>query len=121
LIDRFILKVAEVMKSWGFEYKTNLTWVKNQMGVGHYVRGRHELLLLGIKGKIGTPIIVPDSVINAKRRKHSQKPDQVYEIIESMYPNKKYIELFARNQREGWTSWGDEIEPLQQRIFHNVV
>lgn len=51
----------------------------------------------------------PDSVIEAPRTKHSKKPEIVYELIEKMYPNQKYLELFARNRRNGWVSWGDEV------------
>jgi len=101
----------KVMEFWGFEYKTNFVWVKNRSGTGHYILGQHELLLIGIKGKIGTPLAKnrPSSVINASKTKHSAKPEVVYEVIERMYPNAQYLELFARNKREGWTAWGNEV------------
>jgi len=100
-----------IMASWGFTYKTNLVWVKNKIGTGFYVRGKHELLLIGRKGDIPTPMEAtrPASVIQEDIQEHSKKPDMVYELIESMYPNRKYLELFARQTREGWVSWGDEI------------
>ncbi len=105
-------EALEVMKSWGFEYKTNAVWVKLSAGNGYYFRGQHELLLLGVKGKPGVPFEAdrPPSVIVADRGEHSEKPDAVYEIIEKMYPNKRRLELFARKKREGWTVWGNEIE-----------
>ena len=100
-----------IMASWGFTYKTNLVWVKDKIGTGFYVRGKHELLLIGRKGEIPTPMEAtrPSSVILEGVQEHSKKPDIVYEMIESMYPNRKYLELFARQTREGWVSWGDEI------------
>jgi len=104
-------EALEVMKAWGFEYKTNLVWVKDKFGNGYYFRGQHELLLLGIKGKIGTPFDSdrPSSVLNAKREEHSKKPREVYGLIEKMYPNRKYLELFARgNNGENWTAWGNQ-------------
>jgi N6-adenosine-specific RNA methylase IME4 len=99
------------MQKWGFEYKTNLVWVKDKIGTGYYLRGQHELLLIGIKGKIGVPNEADrvSSVLIAPRNEHSQKPQEVYNIIEKMYPNCKYIELFARNKHEGWESWGNEL------------
>ena len=99
-----------VLESWGFEYKTNFCWHKSNRntGVGFYVRGVHELLLISIKGSC-LPVETPLSIIKANAGKHSQKPDSVYGIIEKMYPNGKYIELFARCKRKGWNSWGNEI------------
>ena len=101
-----------VMKAWGFNYRTGLVWVKNTIGMGYYVRQQHELLLIGAKGNgIGVPLPEnrPSSVINANRGEHSKKPDVVYEIIEKMYPNHTRIEMFARNRRVGWDSWGNDI------------
>jgi len=101
----------EVMESWGFTYKTNMVWVKDKIGMGYYARGRHEILLIGTKGSPGVPEPKdrPDSVIEAPRTKHSKKPESAYELIEQMYPERKYLELFARNKRKNWTSWGNEI------------
>ena len=104
-------EALEVLEAWGFEYKTNMVWVKDKIGVGYYFRGQHELLLVGIKGSMGVPEEQnrPASVLNSDRTKHSEKPQEVYTLIEKMYPNRKYLELFARNKREGWESWGNEI------------
>lgn len=102
----------EVIKAWGFEYKTCMVWVKDRIGMGYYARNRHEFLLIATKGSPGTPKPKnrPDSIINAKRGKHSKKPEITYKLIEQMYPKKKKIELFARNERKNWNSWGNEIE-----------
>ncbi len=100
-----------VLEAWGFEYKTGLGWVKNKIGMGYYVRSRLELVLIGTKGEMSLPEIErrPDQVIEAPRREHSRKPDELYEIIERMYPNGRYLELFARRTRPNWTSWGNEL------------
>jgi N6-adenosine-specific RNA methylase IME4 len=97
-----------LMNSWGFEYKTNIVWVKDRHTYGFYVFGKHELLLIGTKGSM-LPKKRVYSVIYGENKIHSKKPWQVYEIIEQMYPNMNYIELFARNLRPGWTSWGNEV------------
>jgi len=106
-----IREALQVMESWGFEYKTNMVWVKEKIGMGYHARGRHELLFIGIKGKgkLNTAIEKYESVILQPRGVHSKKPEIVYTIIEASYPNCSYLELFARNTREGWASWGDEI------------
>ena len=100
----------KVMKAWGFDYRTSMVWVKDRIGMGYYVRGKHEFLLIGRvgDGKIPLPENRPASTIIAKRREHSKKPEVVYEIIEKMYPNGKYLELFARQSREKWESWGSK-------------
>jgi len=104
-------EALKVVENWGFTYKTNFVWIKDKIGTGFYVRGQHELLLIATKGKIPTPVNDkrPSSVLEAPRRRHSEKPDEVYDIIESMYPNRQYLELFARNTRPKWTSWGNEV------------
>lgn len=104
-------EALQVMQAWGFIYKTNLVWVKDKIGTGYYFRGQHELLLVGVKGSIGVPEEQnrPSSVLNSARQEHSKKPTEVYELIEKMYPNRQYLEFYARNQREGWTSWGNEV------------
>ena len=99
------------MAAWGFTYKTNLVWVKPSIGLGKWARNRHELLLLGKRGKQAAPDPedLPDSVIEADRRRHSQKPDQVYALIERAHPQASKLELFARGTpRPGWTTWGNE-------------
>lgn len=100
----------QVMQSWGFDYKTNIVWVKDRPGTGHYVRGQHELLLIGTKGNIGTPPTEArvSSVIQIPKTEHSHKPEEVYGIIEAMY-NGPYLELFATQKRENWKSWGNEV------------
>lgn len=109
-----LLEALEVIEAWGFTYKTNLCWVKDRIGTGYYVRGKHELLLIGKKGDMPTPAESdrPPSVLFADVGEHSEKPKEVYELIEKMYPNRSYLELFARETRESWTSWGNEVEKL---------
>lgn len=104
-------EALKVIKEWGFKYRTGAVWIKDRIGTGYYFRGQHELLLVAEKGKMPVPQEKdrPSSVIQAPRLQHSQKPEIVYEIIESMYPNRSYIELFARKKRQGWSSWGNDI------------
>lgn len=103
-----------VMKAWGFEYKTNIAWVKetNKMGPGFYVRGAHELLYIGIKGKCMQPAAKNiKSVLVAPPMEHSKKPEEAYDIIEAMYPDAKKIECFARHVRHKWDRIGLEAPP----------
>lgn len=108
----------EVMKQWGFTYKTNIVWYKirrdggpDGRGVGFYFRNVTELVLFGIRGRIRT--LAPGrrqvNIISTRKREHSRKPDELYDIIESCSPG-PYLELFARGTRNNWSSWGNQAK-----------
>lgn len=107
----------EVMKAWGFKYKSQYVWDKLLVGIGHWARGQHENLLVGTKGKWPTPppAVRWASVIKEQRREHSRKPESVYEMIEEYYPGKRYLETFARYRRTGWTTWGNEVKEAPKK------
>jgi N6-adenosine-specific RNA methylase IME4 len=106
----------EVMKSWGFRYVGNVVWAKRRKdggpdgrGVGFYFRNVTELLLFGVHGSMRTlaPGRSQVNMIETRKREHSRKPDEQYDLIEACSPG-AYLELFARHARPGWTVWGDE-------------
>jgi len=110
--SNFLPDAIHVMRSLDFQYITSLVWVKTgKLGLGQRTRQRHELLLLGRMGKVPlpTPANRPDSVIQAPRRRHSEKPECVYELIEKACIGPR-VELFCRKPRDGWDAWGNEIE-----------
>tara|TARA_R100001480_G_scaffold149503_2_gene149431 strand:+ start:394 stop:936 length:543 start_codon:yes stop_codon:yes gene_type:complete len=115
-IDPLLDKAFEVIKAWGFTYKTvAFTWAKLNKtkpgfftGLGYWTRGNPEMCLLATKGKPKRlSKSVPQLVVD-KRREHSRKPDVMYTHIENLLEG-PYIELFARQQRKGWDSWGNEV------------
>jgi len=100
----------EVVKAWGFEYKTSFIWDKIKHNMGHYSSVRHEILLLCIKGSY--PIQkskLYDSVLSLERTEHSKKPEFYYDMIEDLYPDSNKIELFSRNVRKGWRVYGNQL------------
>ena len=109
----------QVMKAWGFEYKSNIVWHKirkdggsDGRGVGFYFRNVTELLLFGVKGKKARTLAPGRSQVNmlqTRKREHSRKPDEQYELIEACSPG-PYLELFARGTRPGWTYWGNQAD-----------
>ena len=111
-----------VMKAWGFCYKTNIVWHKvrkdggpDGRGVGFYFRNVTELVLFGTRGKNARTAAPGRRQVNfmaTRKREHSRKPDELYEIIEQCSPS-PWIELFARGRRDGWESWGDEVDAGQ--------
>lgn len=114
----------EIMKAWGFEYKTNIIWEKvrhdgnpDGRGVGFYFRNVTEILLFGVRGTNNRTLQPGRSQVNLVRsikREHSRKPDEMIDLIEKCSPG-PYLELFARGNRSGWDMWGnqatDDYEP----------
>jgi N6-adenosine-specific RNA methylase IME4 len=109
----------EVMKAWGFSYKSNIVWHKvrkdggsDGRGVGFYFRNVTELILFGVKGKSARTLAPGRRQVNllaTRKREHSRKPDEQYEIIEACSPG-PFLELFARGTRKGWSSWGNQAD-----------
>lgn len=105
----FLEKSFEVVHAWGFEYKASFIWDKILHNIGYYNSVRHEILLLCTKGSYPIQNLkLYDSVYSEEKTEHSKKPEFYYEMIEDLYPNTKKLELFARNRREGWTSFGNQ-------------
>jgi N6-adenosine-specific RNA methylase IME4 len=108
----------EVMKAWGFEYKSNLIWHKirkdggpDGRGVGFYFRNTTEIVLFGIRGKMRTLKAGRSQVniLKTQKQEHSRKPDEMYDIIESCSPG-PFLEIFARDRRKGWDVFGNQAE-----------
>jgi N6-adenosine-specific RNA methylase IME4 len=123
-----LFEVPSVLKTWGFTYKVTATWVKNRMGLGYWLRGRTEHLVLAVRGNPRGRMRGPhgatgfswDTLVDEREiefdhtalvlgpvREHSKKPDASYEMIEAMSEESR-LEMFARRARSGWTAWGDE-------------
>lgn len=108
-----LAEAIQVIDAWKFDYRTCAVWDKEMIGMGYYFRQQHELLL--VAGRGASPVPEPSdrvsSVIRVRRGVHSRKPTEVIAILESMYPSftkPDRIELFAREPRVGWTTWGNE-------------
>ena len=112
----------EVMKAWGFIYKTNLIWYKirkdggpDRRGVGFYFRNVTEMILFGVRGKNArtlAPGRSQENILLSRKREHSRKPDEQYELIEKCSRSPR-IELFARGPRKGWVVWGNQSEAYE--------
>jgi len=121
-----------VMKAWGFAYKANIVWHKvrkdggsDGRGVGFYFRNVTELVLFGTRGENARTLAPGRRQVNllaTRKREHSRKPDEQYELIESCSPG-PFLELFARGARKGWACWGnqadDDYTPTWANYAHN--
>jgi len=109
----------KVMEAWGFTYKTNLIWYKirkdggpDRRGVGFYFRNVTEIILFGVRGKNARtlpPARSQENIISSRKREHSRKPDEQYDLIESCSPG-PFLEMFARGARDGWDVWGNQAD-----------
>ena len=125
-----IQDVFKVVEAWGFTYRTlawewfklNTSGIGWHVGMGYYTRANPEPCLLAVKGQM--PVVAKDeknSIVTyedyglglpmiSKVREHSRKPDEQYRKIESLYPGKRYLEMFARRHRPGWDVFGNQVE-----------
>lgn len=122
----------EVMKAWGFNYKSNIIWHKirkdggsDGRGVGFYFRNVTEIILFGVRGKNARTLAPGRTQVNyigTRKREHSRKPDEQYTLIESCSPG-PYLEMFSRGVRKGWSTWGNQAEenyePTWDTYSHN--
>jgi N6-adenosine-specific RNA methylase IME4 len=113
----------DVLDAWGFTYKTNIIWFKvrrdggpDGRGVGFYFRNVTEVLLFGVRGQLRTsaPGRRQVNVLSTRKREHSRKPDEAYDIIEDCSPG-PFLELFARAPRDAWKQWGNEVNTYLKR------
>lgn len=119
-----------VMKAWGFTYKSNLVWHKirkdggsDGRGVGFYFRNVTELILFGVRGKNARTLAPGRSQVNllgTRKREHSRKPDEQYDIIEECSRG-PYLELFARGMRTGWATWGNQANDHYQPTWNTYA
>jgi N6-adenosine-specific RNA methylase IME4 len=105
--NNFLRDAFDLVDRWGFTYKTLLTWVKPQMGLGNYYRVNTEHVLFAVRGRLPTARRDVTNVIDADRTKHSAKPDAFYDLVVAQSPG-PYLELFARTRRLGWEFRGLE-------------
>jgi N6-adenosine-specific RNA methylase IME4 len=105
---------VNVAKLWGFKPKQILTWVKPSFGFGNWMRNSTEHILLCVMGRLPPLVKNKPTHIHGKRTRHSEKPQELYEHIESVSPGPR-LEMFARGMRSGWKSWGVEA-PEETRI-----
>jgi len=103
--NAFMHEAYHLLEAWGFEPKTILTWVKDRMGIGDWLRGKTEHCILAVKGHPMVNLTNQTTVLFAKRREHSRKPDEFYNLVESLCYGRK-LDYFGRDKKEGWEVYG---------------
>lgn len=107
--NAFMRDAYRVLDEWGFQEKTILTWVKDRMGVGDWLRGKTEHCILAVKGKPLVTLTNQTTVLEAPVREHSRKPDEFFALVDALCPSRNRAEYFQREEREGWKGIGVEM------------
>ena len=103
----------ELLDAWGFEPKTILTWAKNRMGLGDWLRGQTEHAIMAVRGKPVVTLTSQTTLLHAPVRAHSEKPVEFYDLVESLCPAPRYADLFSRyRHNERWDCHGDEAPSI---------
>ncbi|MEH1861982.1 MAG: MT-A70 family methyltransferase [Nostoc sp.] len=132
--NNHLLEAAECIKHWGFELKTILTWEKvskkgtTRIGTGHWLRNSTEHCILAVRGHVTSfshskKLTNEPTILKAPRREHSRKPEEFYELVNHLCNGTK-LEMFARQKREGWDVWGNEIDKFDNQsdvLYETVV
>lgn len=123
VVDPHLDSAIDTIRAWGFRYVTvAFTWAKRSpldtewhLGTGYYTRANPEMCLLATNGRVGRPADKSvRQLIVEPVREHSRKPERVYGDIERMYPDRRYLELFARKAHPGWTAWGNQTNKFNE-------
>lgn len=114
-IDKYLFEAQEIAESLGYKLHARMIWDKvTGIPAAFTVRYGHEYLLYMYRGKL-IPVAKEErgkihTVFREKVTKHSKKPEIAYEIIERLYPNLRKLEMYARDTRAGWDSFGNEVK-----------
>jgi len=103
--NHFMHEAFHILEAWGFEPKAILTWVKDRMGLGDWLRGQTEHSIMAVRGKPVINLTSQSTVLYGKAREHSRKPEEFYSLVESLCHGRK-LDYFARTEREGWDTYG---------------
>lgn len=106
--NAFVAEAAELAEAWGFQQKTILTWDKDRLGLGHWLRNQTEHVMFCVRGSPEVEFDSQPTIFKEQSGDHSVKPERFYEIVEEGCFGSK-LELFAREARDGWVAFGDEV------------
>ena len=104
-----------LIEGWGFEHKNILTWVKDRIGVGHWLRSNTEFVVMAVKGRPKLLRHDQPTVIYGPMREHSRKPEEFYQMVETLCIG-RCLDYFSREKRPGWEQFGDEPEKFQNGV-----
>jgi N6-adenosine-specific RNA methylase IME4 len=110
--NAFMHEAYHVLEAWGFEAKTILTWIKNRMGVGDWLRGKTEHCILAIRGRPVITLTNQTTVLYGDRQNHSQKPEEFFSLVESLCPASPKLAMFFDIHRAGWQCYGVQQKSL---------
>ena len=112
---RFMRHAFELLDAWGFEEKVILTWAKDRMGIGRWLRSQSEFCIMAVRGQPRANLTNQTTIIQGPMRQHSRKPDEFYQMVEALCIGRR-LDYFSREKRPGWEQFGDEPERFQNGV-----
>jgi N6-adenosine-specific RNA methylase IME4 len=120
-VNRLMEDAYRVVRAWGFTPMSLLTWCKRGPGMGYYLRNNTEHCIFATRGRPMVPNVkVMSSWFEWPRLRHSEKPGQFFEIVETVSPG-PYLEMFARRTRPGWAAWGNDVQEAPLSLFDGAA
>ncbi len=112
--NAFMRDAFRCLDAWGFAEKTILTWVKNKMGTGDWLRGKTEHCIMAVRGKPVITLTNETTALLADMREHSRKPDEFYRLVNGLCHGAK-LDMYSREARDGWAQWGAETDTFGEK------
>lgn len=106
---KFMKHSFDLLQTWGFEDKVILTWAKDRMGLGRWLRSQSEFCIMAVRGSPVINLTNQTTILNAPLREHSRKPDEFYQMVDSLCVGRK-LDYFSREKREGWEQFGNDLD-----------
>ncbi len=109
---KFLHDAFHILDGWGFEPKMTLTWDKERMGMGRWLRSQSEFCLMAVRGGPRVDLTDQTTILRVPRRQHYRKPDEFYEMVESLCIGRR-LDFFSRERRKGWEQMGNDPEKFE--------
>ena len=110
---KFMRNSFEILDTWGFREVAIVTWVKDRMGLGSWLRSQSEFCIMAVKGSPKINLTNQTTIINGALREHSRKPDEFYKFVDGLCVGYK-LDWFSRQQRDGWVSFGNDTDKFNE-------
>lgn len=112
---KFMRDSFTLLDGWGFKDKMIVTWVKDRMGLGSWLRSQSEFCIMAVRGRPVISLTNQTTVLNGKMREHSRKPDEFYRMVDSLCHGRK-LDFFSREHRDGWAQYGNDPEKFSKGV-----
>ena len=112
---KFMRDAFELLDYWGFRDVAIVTWVKDRMGLGHWLRSQSEFVIMAVKGSPKVQLTNQTTILYGRTREHSRKPEEFYKMVDTLCIGRK-LDYFSRESRSGWEQVGNETNRFEREL-----